>query len=157
MLKHGLSRTRIYRIWKNMRDRCYLLSANEYKNYGGKGIKVCEEWNDKKTGLISFAEWAYSNGYDENLTIDRINVNGDYEPSNCRWLTRQEQNNNTSRNINITYNGETHNIKEWSKILGVSDKTLTGRIRRGWKLEDVITIPVSPHSRYKKLIESEEK
>ena len=83
---HGKTKTRLFRTWQNMRKRCENPKLKSYKNYGGKGVKVCEEWKD----FVSFCDWAVANGYRDNLTIDRINPNGNYEPSNCQWLTRSE-------------------------------------------------------------------
>lgn len=91
MFKHGLCGTRLYRIWQGMKRRCYNSKVPDYKYYGGRGIKVCEEWKDD---FQKFADWAITHGYTDNLTIDRRNVNGDYEPSNCQWVTMAEQANN---------------------------------------------------------------
>jgi len=84
--RHGLSKTRLYAIWNGMKQRCYRKKGFDWKRYGGKGIKVCKEWHD----FINFYNWAKANGYAENLTIDRINSNGNYEPKNCQWVTRAE-------------------------------------------------------------------
>lgn len=108
-----------------------------YKNYKGRGITVCDEWKDYQI----FEKWAYENGYEDNLTIDRIDVNGNYCPENCRWSTRKEQANNRRDNCYITYNGETHTMSQWSDITGLSYSTLEKRHRRG---EDVTILFRSP-------------
>jgi hypothetical protein len=102
MTTHGKSRTRLRRIYSSMKQRCLNLKNNSYKDYGGRGITICEQWlND----FISFNNWAMENGYEEDLTIDRINVDGNYEPSNCRWATQKEQQNNRTNNKLIESNG----------------------------------------------------
>ncbi|WP_238917369.1 hypothetical protein [Clostridium sp. YIM B02555] len=101
---------RIYNIWSNMKQRCTNLRNSQYKNYGGRGISVCDEWINSYS---SFKEWALSNGYKDNLTIDREDNNGNYEPNNCRWVTRKVQQRNTRANVNITIDGTTKCIKEW--------------------------------------------
>ena len=120
---HGQEPKRLYNTWCNMRRRCYEKQNHKYKNYGGRGIKICPEWLD----FCVFREWALSNGYSETLTLDRINVNGNYEPTNCRWVTQKIQQNNRSNNHLITYNGETHTMKEWSEITGISYRTIKDR------------------------------
>ena len=90
-IKHGMRNTRLYSIWHGMKERCYNTKHKFYKHYGGRGIKVCEEW---KNDFQTFADWALSHGYADNLTIDRIDVNGNYEPSNCQWATNAEQQRN---------------------------------------------------------------
>lgn len=90
-LKHGLTGKRLNRIWKNMKTRCYNPNSNNYKYWGARGITICDEWRDS---FEKFMKWALANGYQDNLTIDRINVNGNYEPQNCRWVTMTVQNNN---------------------------------------------------------------
>lgn len=126
-LRHGYCGTRLYRTWKGIRQRC---NANEndknFKWYSSKGIKVCNEWNDFET----FKNWAFENGYNDSLTIDRIDVNGDYEPSNCRWATYKEQANNKSNNVFYSAYGETHNIEDWCKITGLARCTIYVRLRK---------------------------
>lgn len=125
--KHGLYNTRLNRIWNSMKKRCYLKTHKAYKNYGGRGIKVCDEWLDKENGFINFYHWAMSNGYKEDLTIDRIDTNGNYEPNNCRWATREEQQNNKRNNHYLEYGGEIHTLAEWSKKNKINYNTLLSR------------------------------
>lgn len=146
-LKHGDRHTRLYKIWKAMRERCNTKSCSAYKNYGARGIKVCSEWND----YLTFKEWALSSGYTDELTIDRINVNDNYEPSNCRWATYKNQANNTRHNHFVTFNNETKTISEWADILGVKPHLILNRIRRGWSVEDALFLPANSTKSYKKL------
>lgn len=146
VVKHGMAGTRLYRAWTNMRNRCNRKADKEYKHYGGRGIKVCEEW---KNDFETFKEWALSNGYYDNLTLDRIDTNGNYEPNNCRWITRKAQNNNMTTNVRLTYNGITHNLSEWSEITGISYPTIQGRVRRGWKTEDILFKPTDKRYSHK--------
>lgn len=103
--KHNKCSTRLYRIYYNMRSRCYYRKSNRYKNYGARGIKICDEW---LTDFMNFYNWAMNNGYQEGLTIDRIDTNGNYEPGNCRWVGNKSQARNRCSNKSITINGETH-------------------------------------------------
>lgn len=137
-LKHGLSHTRIYKIWRNMRSRCENPNATKYHLYGGKGIKVCEVWAQDFT---EFYEWSMRNGYQEHLTIDRIDGNDDYKPSNCRWVDFKTQSNNTSSTRYLTYNGLTLPLSQWADKVGLKHKTLSERIRRGWSVERALTTP----------------
>ena len=133
--KHGLWGTRLYIIWGNMVQRCTNSNNNNYPNYGGRGISICDEWrNDFK----SFYNWAIANGYSDNLQIDRINNDGDYEPGNCRWLTAINNLNNTSRSVIIRHNGETHTVSEWTRITGINEKTMRNRIKSGKPPEEVL-------------------
>lgn len=143
--KHNMSHTRIYKIWKEMRNRCNNKKTNVYKWYGGRGISICSEWDN----FNNFQTWAIQNGYNNNLTIDRIDVNGNYEPSNCRWATRKEQANNTTRSIKITINNETHTITEWAKIYNIPAKMIFTRIKRGWDKEEAIITPKLRMERFK--------
>ena len=122
---------RLYNIYQNMKQRCYYKKSIGYKNYGGRGIKVCDEW---KNDYVKFYEWSINNGYKDNLTIDRININGIYEPNNCRWITRKEQNNNMRTNRYITYNNQTKTIAQWAETLNMSPQKLKYRIDH-WSIE----------------------
>ena len=122
-----------------MKDRCYNLCNGRQAEYGGRGIKVCDEW---KNSVANFVEWSLANGYRDGLTIDRIDVNGNYEPSNCRWATPKEQANNTRKNVFITYKGETHTVSEWSEIKGIKRSTLQARLRKWDDLEKVFEAPI---------------
>ena len=136
---HGMSGTRIYRTWRDMLNRCNGLKKRDKENYHDRGITYCKEW----ARFENFYAWAMANGYRDDLTIDRIDVNGNYEPNNCRWATRVEQNNNSRQNHYITYKGETHTMKQWADILGINYKTLKSRIDcYHWSIEDAFTIRI---------------
>lgn len=133
---HGLSNTRLYQTYNNMKSRCYKTYAKEYENYGGKGITICDEWlND----FQKFYDWAMMNGYADNLSIDRIDNNKGYSPENCRWVDMSVQNNNTRRTRKIEYNGETHSVSEWSRIIGLSRNTIVKRLKLGWNIEKTLS------------------
>ena len=136
--KHGLYGTRLYKIFFNMKTRCFNSNFTEYNNYGGRGITICKEWSNN---FMSFYNWAMENGYKENLTLDRIDTNGNYEPNNCRWITRKKQCNNKRNNVIIEYNNEKHTIQEWCEKLNVKYSTLYTRLRRGWSIEKIFTMP----------------
>lgn len=133
---HGKHGTRLYRIWQAMHARCYIKTNPAFKNYGGRGIAICSEW---VKDFQAFYDWSMANGYDDSLTIDRIDVNGNYEPNNCRWATKAEQAVNTRVNRYLTYNGETHTISEWSRILGMSSGVIGWRMRHNWTVERALT------------------
>lgn len=139
---HGMSNTRIYAIYRKMLRRCYNKNCKEYYRYGGRGISVCDEWQGEN-GFIVFYEWACDNGYTDILSIDRINNDGNYEPSNCRWVDAKTQANNTKSTIFLTYNGETKPASEWAVVTGISQDTLTQRKRSGWSDEDCVTVPLN--------------
>lgn len=139
--KHGMWKTRLYNIWKKMKDRCYNPNANNYRYYGGKGVKVCEEWHS----FQPFYEWAMANGYADNLSIDRISGFGNYEPNNCRWATVKEQNNNTSKNVYITIGKETRTVSGWAEETGTHRNTILTRMRNGMSPEAAVLTPC--HSR----------
>lgn len=137
-VKHGDSistgKTRLYRIYNKMRARCYSSTQHGYEYYGGKGIKICPEWNGH---YIKFREWALTTGYTDSLTIDRIDNNKNYSPANCRWISQVEQLRNRSNTIK--YNGEMSS--ETSRRLGGARTLVNNRIKLGWSLEDAFTIP----------------
>jgi len=137
---HGGTGTRLYRIWRAMLSRCNCPSATEYQNYGGRGVCVCNEW---KNDYASFREWAFANGYDDHLTIDRIDNDGNYDPSNCRWVTMKVQMNNKSSCHYLEYNGKTQTISEWAREIGISRSVLSQRINRyHWPIEKALTLPI---------------
>lgn len=133
MTKSGESRTRLYKIWNNMNLRCNKEKNKDYKDYGERGITVCEEWKD----FLQFKEWSINSGYQENLTIDRINVNGNYSPLNCKWSTRSEQSNNCRSCIFITRENKTKTITQWSKELGFKSGTILRRYHAGTPIENL--------------------
>jgi len=140
--KHGLTGTKIYTAWNSMMSRCYHSKNKYYREYGARGISVCNKWHDAK----AFHDWAVSNGYKDGLTIDRIHNDGNYEPSNCRWATIKEQSNNRRTNRLITINGITRNMTEWAKVAGIKVVTLHARLRLGWEEKDLLLPPkrISP-------------
>ena len=126
---HDKTNTKIYKLWLGIKARCNNINNPKYKNYGGRGIKVCNEWQND---FMSFYNWATNNGYNENAeygkcTIERIDVNGDYEPSNCTFKNLKEQANNRTTNVFIEYNGENHTLKQWSEILNLNYKAVFNR------------------------------
>ena len=129
---HGERYSRLYKVWENIKSRCYLKSNSRYKNYGGRGISVCDEW---KNSFEKFSEWAYANGYDGSAefgecTIDRIDVDGNYCPENCRFVNIKSQANNRTNTYYITIDGETHSLSEWSDITGIKYHTIFARINK---------------------------
>lgn len=143
--KHLETGSRLYKCWQDMKSRCEYAKDFNYHNYGGRGIKVCDEWCNS---YLSFRAWALNNGYTPTLTIDRIDVNGNYEPTNCRWVTLEAQQNNRRNNIYVEYNGETLTLrqlaKKYSEPNGISYKTLWYRFAIAkWDLERCITIPLT--------------
>lgn len=141
--KHGGSNERLYRVWGCMLNRCYDSNRSEYQNYGGRGIEVCDEW---RNSYATFRSWAYSNGYDPSLSgrdcsLDRIDTNGNYEPSNCRWVTMLEQSRNKRETVWLNYRGRLITIPEAEGINGIARKTIYSRIHSGWSVEDAIEKP----------------
>jgi len=129
MRKHGEYNTRLYHIWENMKRRCLSKTSTGYANYGGRRIGLCKEWMDFET----FSEWANSSGYSDGLSIDRVNVNGNYEPGNCKWIEKKAQSLNKRNNRRILYNGKNLTIREWSDLTGIPYTTIRARLNYGWK------------------------
>ena len=125
---HGMSKSRLYNIWRGMKRRCTNPRSAQYSNYGGRGIKVCDEWMKSSS---AFFEWAMNNGYRDDLTIDRIDNDGDYEPNNCRWTTMQVQARNSRHAYHVTIDGNTKSGVEWAEDLGISDTTAYKYLRKG--------------------------
>ena len=125
--KHAQYKTRLYHIWQHMKARCNNEHNRKFPAYGGRGIRVCEEWSE----FLPFYEWAIANGYSDNLTIDRIDNNGNYEPSNCRWATNKEQQNNTRKNRLVSHNGEVFTVAQLAEKYGIKKATLWARAIRG--------------------------
>lgn len=134
--KHGEKRTRLYGIWSGMKDRCYNSNNPFYNRYGGRGISICDEW---RNNYPAFKVWALTNGYTENLTIDRRDNNGNYTPGNCRWTTRKTQCNNRCSTRKYKYNGVVASIKEHCENLGLNHNSVRTRLSRGWTFEEAIT------------------
>ena len=135
--KHGESNTRLYEIWEGIHKRCEDVKRDCYCNYGGRGIIVCEEWKNYEV----FRDWALKNGYEDTLSIDRIDVDGNYCPDNCRWSTKKQQANNRRSNKFLTYKGITHTIAEWSELLNIPYSRIQGRIKSGWDVDDIFETP----------------
>lgn len=145
-VKHNMTNTRLYNIWRDMKSRCLNPNNKRHKFYFDKGITVCDEW---KNDFMNFYNWAINNGYRDNLTIDRINNNGNYGPKNCRWATITEQNNNQSNNIRIKYNESEYTLSELSKIYNIKRATLYDRIKRGWTIDEALNRKVAKRNRVK--------
>ena len=133
-MTRGISKTRVYGIWEHIIQRCENPNDINYKNYGGRGISVCNEWKKSE----NFIDWAMNNGYAEHLSIDRIDNNGNYCPENCRWADISTQRNNTSRNHWIVVRGERLTLKQASEKFGINYWTLKTRIRRGLSPDEAI-------------------
>ncbi len=137
--KHGMSNTRIYGCWKNMKSRCYSANNKRYKNYGGRNISVCDKWVHN---FDEFYKWALLNGYNDTLTIERIDVNGNYSPQNCKWIPFYEQQLNTTRSRYVTYKEQTHTLAEWARIFDMPPHIVCGRLTKGWTMEEVEKVPI---------------
>ena len=141
--RHGLSDTRIYDIYKGMMRRCYNPNEEMYYNYGGRGIYVCDEWKDQEDykGLKAFVEWAYKNGYNDTLSIDRINNDGPYCPDNCRWTTMVVQANNKRDSIQLTVGDTTYTYAQWEVASGINQNTIRRRCEKGYDPHTAVYTP----------------
>ena len=136
-IKHGMSRSRTYRQWAAMLQRCHNKKNSNYPYYGGRGITVCASWSDFTVFLSDMGECP------DGLSIDRIDNQRGYEPGNCRWVTPRVQGNNRRDNIHATFNGQTLTMAEWARVAGLRKETFLNRIKRGWDIERALTEPVS--------------
>ena len=135
---HGMSHTRLHNIWLAMRQRCEKPNCSTYGKYGARGVRVCSEWNT----FENFRDWSFANGYESDLTIDRIDPCGNYEPSNCRWVTQKIQQNNRSNNVYLTYKDNTLSIIEWSEVMKIPLHILYDRYYRGWETDRIFEQPI---------------
>lgn len=133
--EHGMKGTKLYRVWCSMKERCSNPHNKSYRNYGAKGISVCEEWGND---FSKFQNWAINNGYGDKLTIDRIDTKQNYCPENCRWVTTQQQNRNYSRNHKVEYNGKIYCIVELAEKFDIDYRKLLYRINAGYTIENAI-------------------
>lgn len=131
---HGLSKSRLYKIWAKVKYRCLDPNYPEFHYYGGRGITVCDEWMT----FEPFMKWANENGYEDTLSIDRINHNGNYEPSNCKWATSEEQANNKSNNVVLEYDGKSLTLAQWARELSVNRSLLANRYKRGYPVDKIL-------------------
>lgn len=139
--KHNERHTKLYGVWCSMKSRCQNPNNASYKNYGGRGICVCEEWQN----YTNFMQWSKESGYKENLSIDRIDVNGNYEPFNCRWVDMKTQANNTRQNKYVLYNNKNLTVTQWEE----ETKNPVGqRLKQGLSVEQAITLPVHYNYHY---------
>lgn len=134
----GRSRTRLYPIWRSMRDRCNNPNCKAYPRYGGRGISVCAEWANS---FDAFRAWALSRGYAENLSIDRIDNNKGYCPENCRWVSVDIQCRNRRSNVYISYGGEAQTLSDWAREYGLDSHVIRYRLKHGWPIERALTEP----------------
>lgn len=151
LYKHGLSQTKLHGIWRSIKGRCYNQNNKSYGFYGGRGIRMCEEWF---SDFVSFYDWCYANGYKDGLQIDRIDTNGDYSPDNCRWVNKIAQANNTRRNMNITMNGQTKTMAEWCRELGLNYHSVQTRTYKGWNPVLALTTPFDKRQSRRKGVKS---
>jgi hypothetical protein len=146
--KHGMAGTPTYTIWKGLKKRCYNEKTEAYRNYGGRGIRVCDRWLDPENGFVNFLEDMGERPSD-NHEVDRYpNQDGNYEPGNCRWATHTEQARNKRNNKLLTHNGKTQCVAAWAEELGMRQTTISDRLRRGWSVEKTLTAPKQSNRYY---------
>ena len=142
IITHGQTGTRLYESWTDMKKRCYNPKNKRFENYGGRGIEVCEEW---RNDFSNFYDWANKNGYSDELTLDRIDINGNYTPDNCRWATSIQQQRNTTRNHYVTAFSETKTMAEWGEINGIRQDVIKDRLNKlHWDPEEAVSTPTLP-------------
>ena len=144
--KHGYSNERLYHIWIGMRKRCYNAQSKSFSHYGGRGIYICDEWgagNLDIDGYLSFRKWSMEHGYADNLSIDRIDVNGPYSPKNCRWVCESVQHFNKTNTVNLTIDGITKPLIEWAHDVGLKPDTIRARLRNGWETKSAVFSPIT--------------
>lgn len=141
-IKHGaaLRHKKLYFVWKSVQFRCESPKSDAYPGYGGRGIRLCTEWQEP----MAFVEWALSNGYEAGLTLDRIDNDGDYSPDNCRFVDRKAQARNRRSSKIITYGGASKTAAEWGEEFGMSSIVICGRLRIGWSIERALTTRYVP-------------
>ena len=144
--KDGRKDTRLYRIYNNMKTRCFNTKSPMYGRYGARGVVMCDEW---KNDFKAFYDWSMSHGYADNLTIDRIDNDGNYSPDNCRWVTMKEQSNNRYSNHNVEIDGVTKTLQEWCDEYKINYRTVQDRLKRGWSHFDALTKQVQTKFRKK--------
>lgn len=139
-VKHGQVKTRIYRIWSNMRQRCQNTENDNYSFYGARGIKVCDRWE-------TFANFYddMKDGYADNLTLERIDNFGNYEKINCKWISHKSQCRNRRSSVYLEFNGKTLSYVEWGELIGINGSAISKRIKRGWTVEQTLTVPYKMH------------
>lgn len=141
---HGLTKSPLYTVWMGMRNRCQQKSQPSYKDYGARGIMVCKKWD---TNFLTFYNWAINNGWQKGLQLDRRKNDGNYSPSNCRFVTPIINASNKRGSIRITYKGKTRSVREWSELLGLYPSLIVYRYRKGWAIRDVLK-PVKKQKLY---------
>lgn len=153
--KNKYPNPKLYHMLKHMKERCYDVLNKQYKNYGARGIKICDEWLDKENGYNNFYDWAINNGFNKNATrydctIDRIDVNGNYEPSNCRFVSNYVQCRNKRNNIYIEYNNKIQILADWAKEFKIKPNIFRYRYLKGWSMEKIKNTPVRSRNGYKR-------